>query len=398
MRTETTEDEIRAELGAALSGLREARDWRTGAGSDDVDGPREYLRALAPGGWVVPSWPAGFGGRDASPPAAARIKAILAEFPGRDLYPFMVGLYLVGPSLLVHGSQDQKNRWLQPIVDGSAIWCQMFSEPSAGSDLANVATRARRDKSGWLLTGQKVWTSRAAYATWGMCLARTDPEVPKHQGLTMFAVKMDAPGVIVRPLRQMNGDLHFSEVFLGDVQVSDADRIGEVGEGWKVTLTVLANERSGMPGDGRSARPVGARTDAPAWLAELAASGGLGDDVLRDRAIQVYVSECVADLTETRAAANAKAGRVPGPEGSGQKLRAAAVFRQRAELIKDAQGLGGLLSTTSGHIEYLTAPSMLIRGGTDEIQRTVIGERILGLEREPRLDRGVPWSRSRRGS
>jgi alkylation response protein AidB-like acyl-CoA dehydrogenase len=196
----------------------------------------------------------------------------------------------------------------------------------------------------------------------------------------------------------MNGDLHFSEVFLEDVRVSDADRVGQVGEGWQVALTVLANERTGMPGDGRPARPVGASTGAPPWLAELAADGALGDDVLRDRAIQVYVSECVADLTQARAVANAQAGRAPGPEGSGQKLRAAAVFRQRAELIKDSRGLDGLLSTTPGHIEYLTAPSLSFRGGTDEIQRTVIGERILGLEREPRLDRDAPWSRSRRGS
>jgi alkylation response protein AidB-like acyl-CoA dehydrogenase len=393
-----TEDEIRAEIRAALSGLSRAADSRMGAGSDDVEGPREYLRALASGGWVVPGWPTEFGGRSASPAAAAQIKVIMAEFGGRDLYPFMVGLYLVGPSLLVHGSEDQKNRWLRPIVDGSAIWCQMFSEPSAGSDLANVATRARRDASGWRLSGQKVWTSRAAYATWGMCLARTDPQVPKHQGLTMFAVKMDAPGVIVRPLRQMNGDHHFSEVFLEDACVSDADRIAEVGEGWKVSRTVLANERSGMPGDGRPARPGGVWTSAPAWLAELAATGVLGDDVLRDRAMRVYVSECVADLTEARMAANAKAGRAPGPEGSGQKLRAGAVFRRRAELIKDSEGLGGLLSTTSGHIEFLTAPSMSIRGGTDEIQRTIIGERILGLEREPSLDQDKPWSQTRSGS
>jgi len=376
-----TEDEIRAELRTALSGLGAgpgaAADSRMGAGSDDVEGPREYLRSLAPGGWVVPSWPAEFGGRGASPAAAAQIRVSLAEFPGRDLYPFMVGLYLVGPSLLVHGSQDQKNRWLRPIVDGSAIWCQMFSEPSAGSDLANVATRARRDASGWRLTGQKVWTSRAGYATWGMCLARTDPEVPKHQGLTMFAVKMDAPGVIVRPLRQMNGDHHFSEVFLEDAGVSDVDR---------------------MPGDGRSAGPGGTQAGPPAWLAELAATGALADDVLRDRAMRVYVSECVADLTQARAAANAEAGRAPGPEGSGQKLRAGAVFRQRAELIKDAGGLAGLLSTTSGHIEFLTAPSMSIRGGTDEIQRTIIGERILGLEREPNLDQDKPWSQTRSGS
>jgi alkylation response protein AidB-like acyl-CoA dehydrogenase len=390
-----TDDEIRAEVGAVLSGLVTGRVSRMGAGSDDIEVARGYLRALALGGWAVPSWPAEFGGRGASAEGAASVRAILAELPKPDLYPFQVGLDLVGPSLLVHGSEEQKRRWLRNIAEGSEIWCQMFSEPSAGSDLANVATRARRDGQHWVLSGQKVWTSRGSYATWGMCLARTDPNVPKHQGLSVFAVRMDAPGVTVRVLRQMNGDQHFSEVFLEDVWVRDIDRIGEVGEGWRVALTVLANERTGLKDDGGLiSRPAA----APAWLTELAASGALRDEVLRDRAIRVYVDECVVQMMRARAAADVKDGKAPGPEGSAQKLRAAAVFQQRAELIKDAQGLDGLLSTTPGNVEFLTAPSMSIRGGTDEIQRTIIGERVLGLEQEPGVDRDRPWSQTRSGS
>ena len=389
------EDEIRAEVRDVLSGLVTGQVSRMGAGSDDIEVARGYLRALAPGGWAVPSWPAEFGGRGASAEVAVSVRAILAESPKPDLYPFQVGLDLIGPSLLVHGTEEQKRRWLRYIADGSEIWCQMFSEPSAGSDLANVATRARRYGSHWVLSGQKVWTSRGAYATWGMCLARTDPELPKHRGLTVFAVRMDAPGVVVRTLRQMNGDQHFSEVFLEDVRVSDADRIGEAGEGWKVAMTVLANERTGLKDDGGLASPPLA---TPAWLAELAADGALRDELLRDRAISVYVDECVVEMMRARAAAEVKAGKAPGPEGSGQKLRAAAVFRRRAELVKDAQGLDGLLSTTPGNVEFLTAPSMSIRGGTDEIQRTIIGERALGLEREPRADYGQPWSQTRAGS
>jgi alkylation response protein AidB-like acyl-CoA dehydrogenase len=390
-----TEDEIRAEIGAALSGLGPVRSSRMGAGNDDIAVPRGYLRALAGGGWIVPSWPAEFGGRDASAEAAESIRAVLAELPRPDLYPFQVGIDLIGPSLLVHGTAEQKRRWLRSIADGSDIWCQMFSEPSAGSDLANVATRARRDGGGWLLTGQKVWTSRASYATWGLVLARTDPAVPKHKGLTVFVVPMDAPGVTVRALRQMNGDQHFSEVFLEDVRVSDADRVGAVGEGWRVAMTVLANERTGLKDDSGTAASV---TDPPEWLTELAASGALRDELLRERAMRVYVEECVVRLMQARSAAAIKAGGTPGPEGSGQKLRAAAVFKQRAELIKDALGLGGLLSDTPGNVEFLTAPSMSIRGGTDEIQRTIIGERLLGLEREPRVDKDTPWQESRAGS
>jgi alkylation response protein AidB-like acyl-CoA dehydrogenase len=193
----------------------------------------------------------------------------------------------------------------------------------------------------------------------------------------------------------MNGDQHFSEVFLEDARVSDADRVGAVGEGWRVALTVLANERTGLKDDSGTAASV---TEAPQWLTELAASGALRDEVLRDRAVRVYVDECVLRLMQARSAANIKAGNQPGPEGSGQKLRAAAVFKQRAELIKDALGLAGLLSTTPGNVEFLTAPSMSIRGGTDDIQRTIIGERVLGLEREPRVDRDRPWEQSRAGS
>lgn len=390
-----TDGEIRAEVGAVLSGLVTGRVSRMGAGSDDIEVARGYLRALALGGWAVPSWPAEFGGRGASAEGTASVRAILGELPKPDLYPFQVGLDLVGPSLLVHGSEEQKRRWLRNIADGSEIWCQMFSEPSAGSDLANVATRARRDGRDWVLSGQKVWTSRGSYATWGMCLVRTDPNVPKHQGLSVFAIRMDAPGVTVRMLRQMNGDQHFSEVFLEDVRVRDIDRIGEAGEGWRVALTVLANERAGLKDDGGlMSRPAA----APAWLAELAASGALRDELIRDRAIRVYVDECVVQMMRACAAADVKVGKAPGPEGSAQKLRAAAVFQQRAELIKDAQGLDGLLSTTPGSVEFLTAPSMSIRGGTDEIQRTIIGERVLGLEREPRVDRDRPWLQTRSGS
>jgi alkylation response protein AidB-like acyl-CoA dehydrogenase len=390
-----TPDAIRAEIATALSGLGEVRSSRLGAGNDDIEVPRRYLRALATGGWAVPSWPAEFGGREASPEQAELIRAALADLPRPDLYAFQVGIDLVGPSLLVHGTGEQKRRWLHTIADGSEIWCQMFSEPSAGSDLANVATRARRDGDEWVLTGQKVWTSRGAYATWGIVLTRTDPSRPKHQGLTVFAVRMDNPGITVRPLRQMNGDQHFSEVFLEDARVGDADRIGAVGEGWKVALTVLANERTGLKDEAGTAASV---TDAPVWLTELAASGALRDEVLRDRAMRVYVDECVVRLMQVRSAASLRAGNAPGPMGSGQKLRAAAVFKQRAELMKDALGLGALLSDTPGNVEFLTAPSMSIRGGTDEIQRTIIGERVLGLEREPRVDRDVPWQDSRTGS
>jgi len=269
----------------------------------------------------------------------------------------------------------------------------MFSEPDAGSDLANVTTSAIAVPGGWELNGQKVWTSRAAYADWGVCLARTDPEAPKHRGLTMFAVRMSAPGVDVRPLRQMNGDAHFSEVFLSGAIAADEDRIGDVGRGWAVTTSLLAHERAGAD---RSA-PIAQATSWPVWLAQLAAAGHLHDPVMRDRAIRLYCYDEVIRFTQLRAAASARAGRRPGPEGSGLKLHGARSFKERVDLMASAAGAIALLDDWDGAVDFLTGPSMSIRGGTDEIQRNILGERVLGLPPEPRTDRDIPWSRSRRG-
>jgi len=271
----------------------------------------------------------------------------------------------------------------------------MFSEPDAGSDLANAGTKAVRDGDEWILMGSKVWTSRGAYSKWGMCLARTDPEVPKHRGLTMFAVDMDDPGIEVRPLVQVNGDRHFTEVFVSEVRVPDSDRIGDLGAGWGITVETLAHERASLGGRsfGGSDENEGA---VPGWLVGLAASGRLADAVARDRAMRSYVLERVNRFTTARAAAFAKDG-VPGPEGSGAKLRSVAAFKSRAYLVKDLSGALGMLDESPGHLAFLTAPSMSIRGGTDEVQRNIVGERVLGLPAEPRLDKDVPFSELRKG-
>jgi alkylation response protein AidB-like acyl-CoA dehydrogenase len=369
------------------------RDSTLGAGGYDLEAGRRYMAATVAEGFGVPTWPAEYGGRDANPAETALIAAVHREYAMPDLYPFGVGMKMVGPTLLERGTPDQHARWLRRIASGADIWCQMFSEPDAGSDLANVATTAVRDGDMWRLNGQKVWTSRGAYAQWGMCLARTDPEVPKHEGITMFVVRMSAPGVDVRPLRQMNGDSHFSEVFLSDVEVGDADRIGDVHTGWQVAVALLAHERSG--GD-RSAPKTGALS-LPTWLADLVASGAMENPVLRDRAIRLYSLDETIRFTHLRSVANRRAGRKPGPEGSGTKLQTARSFKARVDLAAAATGAEAMLSTWAGHVDLLTAPSMSIRGGTDEIQLNILGERVLGLPAEPRADRGVPWTLSRRG-
>ncbi len=366
-----------------------------GAGGYDLEAGRRYLESAIELGLAVPTWPVEYGGCAATADEVARIEQGSEEFAVPDLYPFRIGMRMVGPTLLKHGSREQQRRWLRPIADGSQVWCQMFSEPEAGSDLANVATKAlRRADGGWSLSGQKVWTSRADYADFGICLARTDPELPKHRGLSMFAVRMNLPGVEVRPLRQMNGDDHFSEVFLTEVPVEDGDRIAAIGDGWPVAVTLLAYERAGA--DRRSAAAAGGGR-LPGWLVELSKAGLLADPLLRDRAMQSYCLEQAVVRTRQRAAERASTG-TPGPESSVLKLLGALSFKRRTELLIDAIGPAGMLADSPGAVEFLTAPSMSIRGGTDEIQRNVIGERVLKLPPEPRQDRDLPWSVSRRGS
>ena len=383
------------EIHMALDALLDRRDPGAsgtvlGAGSDDLGAGRRFLDALVDGGWMVPTWPARHGGRDADASEAARIDTAMGDYDVADLYPYGVGLNLVGPVLLDRGRPDQQDRWLRSIADGSEIWCQMFSEPDAGSDLANAGMRAERDGDEWVLNGSKVWTSRGAYARWGMCLARTDPSVAKHRGLTMFAVDMKAPGVEVRGLEQINGDQHFTEVFVSDVRVPDADRIGDLGAGWGLTVETLAHERATIGGRAFGGGDNEAQ-GLPSWLEEWRSSGHLNDPVARQRAVRAFILYRVNQMTVARAAFALSEGEAPGPEGSGAKLRSVAAFKARAYLGKDLAGASGMLTGAEGHLEFLTAPSMSIRGGTDEVQRNIVGERVLGLPGEPRVDKDAAY-------
>jgi alkylation response protein AidB-like acyl-CoA dehydrogenase len=374
--------DFRASVRSALAGAGLAprpaggRTTFLGAGTDDLSAGRAFLAALAEGGWAVPTWPVAAGGLGLDAEHAAVVNQELAAFDVPDLYPFMVGLALVGPTLLTHGSAEQQRRWLPAIRDGSQIWCQLFSEPDAGSDLAGLTTRAVRDDDGgdeaggWRVTGQKVWSSRAHYSRWGLLLARTDPSVPKHRGITAFAIDMTVPGVVVRPLRQMNGDAHFNQVFLDDAPVADADRIGPVGGGWAVAITTLMHERGALgPGAGGPSRR------------QLLALAAAADPVARQRLAGVVSRLEVGRWTQSRVR-----------EGSGAKLRGSATVKAMADLAVDLLGPAGMLDP---HGEwqtlFLTAPSLSIRGGTDEIQRNIVGERVLGLPPEPRPDKEVPF-------
>jgi alkylation response protein AidB-like acyl-CoA dehydrogenase len=383
---------LRARVGHDVGERLQARDPLAravvlGAGSDDLESGRRFLAVLAEGGYAVPTWPPEHGGMGLERPAAEVVAQVLAEFETPDLYPFLVGLGLIGPTILTHGTDEQKQRWLPPMRSGEEIWCQMFSEPDAGSDLANLKTRAVRDGDCWRLTGSKVWTSRAHYARWGMLLARSDPSVPKHAGITAFSVDMRAPGITVRSLVQMNGDMHFNEVFLDDVVVPDADRLGDVNNGWRVGLTTLSHERGSLAGG------LGVSLDGVLRMAKSHASGE--DPVSRDRVAHAAADVMVNDWAGHRAQAARRAGRPPGPEDSGAKLRSTRMIKEVAALGVDGQGPAATVEhdpPDEWQTMFLAAPSLSIRGGTDEIQRNILGERVLGLPPEPRVDKDRPFS------
>jgi alkylation response protein AidB-like acyl-CoA dehydrogenase len=393
----TAPDDFRSGVRAALEARLTSGGGDTftvlGAGSDDLEAGRTYLRTLADGGWAVPTWPAEYGGLGATPAQAGVVAQELARFDVPDLYPYLIGLAIAGPTLVAHATTEQCSRWLPAIRTGDDIWCQLFSEPDAGSDLASLATHAERDGDQWRVTGSKVWTSRAHYSQRGLLLARTDPSVPKHAGITAFALDMHAPGVNVSPLRQMNGDTHFSEVHFDDAPVADADRIDAPGEGWRVARTALTYERgAGAVGGG------GWGADLKDRLVDLARRrGATTDPLVRQQLAATIIELEVARLTARRARDAAKAGRSPGPEGSGSKLRGSAGLKAAASLavrVLGADGIAGIDGDGNAEWEtlFLTSPSISIRGGTDEIQRNIVGERVLGLPPEPRADVDVPFA------
>jgi len=352
--------------------------------------------------WVP--FPAGFGGLGLAPDLQRRVEeriraaGVRADALERNGF----GIFLAAPTIAAHASDELKARLLRPLFTGEELWCQLFSEPGAGSDLAGLSTRAVRDGDEWVVDGQKVWNTLAHRADRGMLVARTDPDAPKHRGLTYFALDMHAPGVDVRPLRQITGEAEFNEVYLTGVRVPDADRIGGLGDGWRVSLTTLMNERVTIGGAvaGRNSGPIG---DALKVWREHPESH---DPVRRDRLARLWIDAEVLRLTNARAAANRKAG-APGPEGSVAKLAFAETNRSIYELCMDVLGADGLLypsyemvrpdeaSLTGGgdpRKMFLRSRAYSIEGGTSEILRNVLGERVLGLPGEPRVDKGLPWS------
>jgi alkylation response protein AidB-like acyl-CoA dehydrogenase len=312
-----------------------------------------------------------------------------------------IGIGMAGPTVASFGSEEQKARYLRRLYSGEDVWCQLFSEPGAGSDVAGLATRAVRDGDEWVVDGQKVWTSLAHVSRFGLLLARTDPDVPKHQGMSYFVIDMHAPGVEVRPLRQMTGDAEFNEVYFTGVRIPDAERLGEVGQGWTVALTTLMNERTALGGvlGPRGAGPIGDAVTL--WHEHPERQTPVG----RDRLARLWAEAEAHRLTVKRAQARAGSG-MPGPEGSVGKLISANLNKRIYDFCLDFLGPEGALygsyemrqtvpgrRSAQGEIQrrFLRSLANSIEGGTSEIMRNILGERVLGLPGEPRADKDVPW-------
>ncbi|HLN15679.1 MAG TPA: acyl-CoA dehydrogenase family protein [Acidimicrobiales bacterium] len=376
---------------------------------------------LADSGWGAPAWPLDWYGRglpaDVAGVVAEEFERVGAVGPSTT----GAGAWLVAPTILVHGTDEQKRRHLRPILTGEDKWCQLFSEPGNGSDLAGLTTRAERDGDEWVVSGQKVWTTGARFARYGLLLARTDWDVPKHRGITCFVLPMGQPGVEVRPLRQMNGHASFNEVFLDAARVPADHLLGDVHEGWTVARTTLTFERGAGAGPAIGARrpkPGRTATEATEDAEELArslrwypqragradlvvpqakASGRAVDPVVRAAAADVVAHERMARWNAERARVALAGGRPPGPEGSLGKLAASDLARRCASTHAEIAGAHGMLSGEDGPLGGLipeiivSVPGHSIAGGTDEIQRNILAERVLDLPREHAVDEGVAF-------
>lgn len=357
---------------------------------------RAWQSLKSDAGYVGITWPAEVGGVGGTPIQQVIFNQEEARYR-LFVTPFQVGMGMCIPTVYTYMDASGAQRYVKPAMRGEEIWCQLFSEPAAGSDLAGVRTRAIRDGDEWIVNGQKVWTSYANHSDFGLLLARTDTSVPKHKGLTMFFIDMRAPGVEVRPIRSMTGHTDFNEVFLTDLRISDRQRLGEVGAGWRVALTTLMHERLA----------IGKPADAPGVdeLIELASTvveqgrSSLDNAAVRDAIASVYVNDAGLDYLRMRAQTALSRGEQPGPEASIGKLVMAKTRQQVGALAMDLLEAAGVESEDPRLARfsyfYMLAPGLRIAGGTDEILRNIIAERVLGLPSDLRVDRDVPFSELR---
>jgi alkylation response protein AidB-like acyl-CoA dehydrogenase len=382
----------RQEVRAWLEEHKAQAPRRSGSSEDDayIDARRAWQRRLAEAGLAGVTWPKEYGGRGLGPIEQVAVNQELsrAEVPG---ILDVIGIGMLGPCLIAHGTEEQKARHLGPMLHGDEVWCQMFSEPAAGSDLAAVQTRARQNEDGtWTLNGQKVWTTNAQFASFGLLLARTDPDVPKHKGLTMFIVPMDAEGVTVRGLRQISGEAEFNEVFFDDVVLGEDAVVGGVGNGWGTALTVLMYERLTI---GFGSENFGSPARLAATVAGDEAAGA--DPDVRLRLGHIITELLAVRFNGYRALTALARGQIPGPEAGLAKVTMVNAAIAATDLGADVVGPDALEPESEWSYLISFLPGLKSAGGTEQILRNTIGERVLGLPPEPRLDKGIPFSELR---
>ena len=361
------------------------------AGLDEIQRCKLWQRRKFDAGWACIRWPEEFGGRNAS-----AIEQVIwrQEESKRDLPTgiFDIGIGMAAPTLMHWATSEQKRQYLPPLASGEHIWCQLFSEPSAGSDLAAINSRAILDGENWVLNGQKIWTSGAHYSDYGILVVRTDPTVPKHEGMTYFLVDMKSPGIDIKPIKQISGASNFNEVFFRNVQVPDTHRLGAVGQGWQVALTTLMNERAALgSGDGNVAFKNVFELASRLTIDGLPA---IDDSQVRSALANWFCQESGLRYTEYRALTALSRGETPGPEHSISKLVGASKVQDMASFAMDLLEVAGMLANVE-HAQYfdafLNSPGYRIAGGTDEIMLNILAERVLGLPQDVRVDKGIPF-------
>ena len=383
---------------------QEAADWLKAnapskqdlEGMDEIEAAKFWQKKKYDAGWACITWNKEFGGRGATP-----IQSVIwnQEESKYDVPQgvFQIGQGMAAPTLMTWGQPEHHERYLPKLASGEEIWCQLFSEPAGGSDLAALRTKAEKEGDDWIINGQKIWTSGAHYSDYGILVVRTDPNVAKHKGLSYFFLDMKSPGVEIKPIKQLTGGAGFNEVYFTDVRIPDSQRLGEVGQGWQVALTTLMNERAAIGGGGG-----GVNVDLAYKIAsEVMIDGKTAtqDSAVRAKLANWYVQESGLKFTGYRSMTALSKGTTPGPENSIGKLVGAPKNQEMASFCMDLMEMNGAiwdeeLSKEAGLVQmsYMGSPGLRIAGGTDEIMANIIAERVLGLPQEPRMDKGMPFT------
>jgi acyl-CoA dehydrogenase len=357
---------------------------------------KAWQKKKADAGWAVPHWPKEYGGRGASPIERVIWQQEEGVF-GKLGALFIIGHGMCGPTMMAFAQEEHKLRYLPPLASGENIWCQLFSEPAGGSDVAGLRTRAEKDGDDWIINGQKIWTSGAHHSDYGILITRTDPNVPKHKGLTMFFLSMKSPGVEIKPIKQANGQAEFNEVYFTDVRIPDSQRLGAVGDGWNVSLTTLMNERMAIGANVATGFPELFEFCNNLMLDD---SPAIDDPAVRAKLANWAVRASGLRYTAFRSISALSKGERPGPENSIGKLVAGVMLQDVATYALDLQGASGVLNgpedaEVAGKFQamLLRSPATRVEGGTDEILRNIIAERVLGLPGDIRVDKDVPFNK-----